>query len=300
MYTEVSNERRVEAIDRIDPFGASVRIYPAKSRRGCTLLPMSEGDGRNDDVAESQWPRFMERCPVAWPLGLGAVATVAGTASGLVDSTWQRWTFWAVTAAAAMGTLLLSLAREHRREKMEDAIDQRRKRAAAENQSLIDGQLSPVLQLLAELVATEDAERRRETAGEVRSAVVVAASIIVGSANVRANLFETEPDGDAHCMKPRLFHGRGQKSLRVFRPGDPTMDKTLAGQYRFVSQVDPAHGLAYETYLTHPITDGTHIYGVLTVDALHTGDLSEERDINIVRVLATIAAIAYAAAYSGP
>jgi hypothetical protein len=59
--------------------------------------------------------------------------------------------------------------------------------------------------------------------------------------------------------------------------------------------VDPSEGLAYETYLTHPITDGTTVYGVLTVDALRTGDLSEDRDINVVRVLATIAATAYAA-----
>lgn len=207
---------------------------------------------------------------------------------------------YAVTAVSAVIALLLSLAREHRREKMEGAINQRRIQAAEENQSLIDGQLSPVLQLVAELVATSDPDRRRTTAGEVRSALVVAASVIVGSANVRANLFEMEPEGDGFCMRPRLFHGRGQKSQRIFRSGDPTMDKTIAGEYRFVSQVRPDQGLAYETYLTHPITDGSTVYGVLTVDAPRTGDLSEERDINIVRVLATIAATSYAAVVMSP
>lgn len=271
---------------------ADGRPHATPRDRG-NLLRMRAGEELKE-VAESRWPRFMERCPVAWPLSMGAVCTVAGTASGLYDAPW-RWILLAVTALAATAALLLALAREHRREKMEEALDQRRLQAASEGESLIDGQLSPVLQLLAELVATQDPERRRQTAGEVRSAVVVAASAIVGSGNVRANLFETESDGQ--CMRPRLFHGRGQRSQRVFRPGDPTMDKALAGEYRFVEQVDPVQGLAYETYLTHPIYDGTRVYGVLTIDALQTGDLSKERDVNIVRVLATIAAISYAAAY---
>ena len=234
---------------------------------------------------------------MGWPLALGAIATLSSGGGGLANSHAPKVAFYVVSAVALVGALLFSLAREYRREKMEEAIDAKRLREAEESQSVIDGQLSPVLQLLAELVATDDADKRRETAGEVRSAVVVAASIIVGSANVRANLFETEPEAGGHCMRPKLFHGRGQKSQRVFRPGDPTMDKALAAQYRFVDQVDPDQGLAYETFLTHPITDGTHVYGVLTVDAPRTGDLSEERDINIVRVLATIAAISYAAAY---
>lgn len=256
---------------------------------------MADDGDAVDEVAESRWPRFMERCSIAWPLTLAAIATCSGAASGLATRAWQKWVLYAIVVIAALSALLLSLAREYRREKMEQALNQRRIRADEENQSLIDGQLSPVLQLVAELVATQDPVRRRTTAGEVRSALVVAASAIVGSANVRANLFEMEYVGGEPCMRPRLFHGRGQKSQRVFKPGDPTMDRTLAGQYRFVSQVDPGQGLPYETYLTHPITDGSHVYGVLTVDALRTGDLIEDRDVNIVRVLATIAATAYAA-----
>jgi hypothetical protein len=253
-------------------------------------------DSEVDEIAESRWPRFMERCSIAWPLSLGAIATGAAAALNLAAHTWQKWLLFAIVVIAAAGALLLSLAREHRSQKLQQAIDRRRIRADEKNQSVIDGQLSPVLQLVAELIATENPATRRTTAGEVRSALVVAASVIVGSANVRANLFELEYVGGVpSCMRPRLFHGRGQKSQRVFRPGDPTMERTLAGQYRFVSQVDPGMGLAYETYLTHPITDGTTVYGVLTVDAPRTGDLSEDRDINIVRVLATITATAYAA-----
>jgi hypothetical protein len=47
---------------------------------------------------------------------------------------------------------------------VEEGIAQRQILPAEESQSLIDGQLSPVLQLMAELVATKDPERRSEAA----------------------------------------------------------------------------------------------------------------------------------------
>jgi transcriptional regulator with GAF, ATPase, and Fis domain len=249
----------------------------------------------SNDVEESRWPRFMERCPLGLALLIGAASPISGSATSLVSGH-AKVVLWATAAGAALVSLGLTLAREDRRKKLERAVEERRKQADDDNQSLIDGQLSPVLQLVAELVATEDETRRQTTAGEVRTALVVAASKIFEPAKVRANLFEMENRGDDWgddwCMRSKRSHGRGRKSTRTFEGDDPTMIKTLQGDYRFVDHVE---GLEYETYITHPITDGTTTYGVLTIDALHSGELSEDRDIGIVRVMATIAATAYAA-----
>lgn len=256
---------------------------------------MSDATDASQDIEESRWPRSMERCPLWLGLAIGAAVPIASMGIGLARGGW-KWAFFAVAVVASLASLAITLARDSRQKKLEKAVEQRRKQADDDNQSLIDGQLSPVIQLVAELIATDDEVRRRTTAGRVQIALVVAASAIVGSANVRANLFEMEASGGRWCMQSRLWYGRGRKSTREFKgDDDATMVKSLAGQYRFVERVDPGLGLEYETYLTYPITDGTTTYGVLTVDALHSGELSEARDIPIVRVLAALAAISYAA-----
>lgn len=255
------------------------------------MPPVSDAPDISNDVEESRYPRFMERCPLGLALLIGAASPISGSATSLVSGH-AKVVLWSVAAVTALMSLGLTLAREDRRGKLEAAFDRRHKQAEFDYQNLMDGQISPVIQLVAELVATEDESERKMMAGEVRRAVVVAACKIFEPAIIRANLFEMEQVGDKWCMRSKRSHGRGRKSTRTFAHDDPTMLKALDGDYRFVDHVE---GHEYETYITHPITDGKTTYGVLTIDALHSGEFSEDRDIAIIRLMAALAAAAYAA-----
>ncbi|OZD01966.1 hypothetical protein CH275_17980 [Rhodococcus sp. 06-235-1A] len=165
---------------------------------------------------------------------------------------------------------------------------------ATERYQLLDKDLSPLLQLLAEAVATQDPGLRSQYCARVRQGVVAAASVIVAPAaatGTRANLFRR--NGDEMILEPGCFAGRGDKSTRTFKKSHETSRQTMKNKYRFVEEVDDA-SLIYKTYLTYPVaaTD-TEIFGVLTVDCMEVGDLSK-RDIPAMCVLSAIAAASYA------
>lgn len=234
----------------------------------------------------------MEKCPLWVVLTLGALATGAGTLTGLVEHK-PRIALVVVMVVALLAALLLSLAREDRREKLTQLAEDQHQATRADSQEMLDRQITPLLWNALDLICETSLPNKRTLAMQVQTAVVTAAAMIVGSGAVRANLFEKTTDSQGECMKVKLFHGRGTRSRRVFRPADPTMAAAEVGDYRFVSQVNDA-SLVYDTYLTVPITTQTKLYGVLTLDALNEGELSED-DVKLVTVLALIAALAFAA-----
>lgn len=206
---------------------------------------------------------------------------------------------WIVAGVAVLALAIGStVIREHLRKRREAADVDERVNASRRRYQILDEELSPLLQLLAETMATADPTVRKSLAEGLRRSVVSAAASLVGenvTMGTRANLFRLRDDGSERIMKlePACFSGRGDKSRRVFSGGDETMRETLLNRYRFVER-EPDTSLKYETYLTYPVSStDDRIHGVLTVDCLRTGDLSEDDDVPAMRVLAAIAACAY-------
>lgn len=207
-------------------------------------------------------------------------------------------------ALIVAGVIALLLAvtstfiRERLRRQRETADADDRATLARRRYQILDKELSPLLQLLAETMATSDPTVRKRLAEGLRHSVVSAAASLVGenvTEGTRANLFRLHEGDGVRKMKlePSCFSGRGDKSRRVFVEGDETMRETLRNKFRFVKQVTDT-SLKYKTYLTYPVSStDDRIHGVLTVDCLNTGDLSSEDDVPAMRVLAAIAACAY-------
>ena len=206
---------------------------------------------------------------------------------------------WIVAGVAvllfAIGSTVIRERLRKRREAA-DVVD--RANASRRRYQILDKELSPLLQLLAETMATSDESVRKSLAESLRHSVVSAAASLVGenvTMGTRANLFRLHDESGERTMKlePACFSGRGDKSRRVFTDADETMRETMRNKYRFVERVADT-SLKYETYLTYPVSStDDRIHGVLTVDCLRSGDLSEEDDVPAMRVLAAIAACAY-------
>lgn len=163
--------------------------------------------------------------------------------------------------------------------------------------------LGMLLRQIAECLGTSAQGERRVKASQARTSVLHAAAELVGSVDkgTRANIFKlvTTADGTEE-MVPDGFWGRGDQSTRVFRPGMATFDRAKEGLGRFQPQTGGVDSdgkkLPYETYLTYPIKEGAgRLYGVLTVDCLHEGELQQEPDEARMSVLGAMLALTYRA-----
>lgn len=173
---------------------------------------------------------------------------------------------------------------------------------------LCQQRLAIMLHQIAECFATTGAPERRVKTSKARTSVLNAAAELVGNVDkgTRANIFKlvTAEDGTEKMVSDG-FWGRGDQSTREFCQGMATFDKAMEGLGRFQSQTgrkdSDGNELAYETYLTYPIKEGAgKLYGVLTVDCLHEGELQKGPDEARMSVLAAMLAMTYRAEHVRP
>mgnify|MGYP005991813821 CR=1 FL=1 len=157
---------------------------------------------------------------------------------------------------------------------------------------------------IAACFAAATASERRAKIIQARTSILNATAELVGNVDkgTRANIFRlVTTENGSEEMVPDGFWGRGDQSTRVFRPGTATFDRAKSGLSRFRAQThrrdtDTGEQLTYETYLTYPIREGAgKLYGVLTVDCLHEGELREDSDIARMSLLAAMLAMTFRA-----
>lgn len=249
-------------------------------------------------------PSWMAKCPEPVPVVLFALVGVLAVPTGFVSG-WAR-TCWIVAAVLAfLVATAITIARDSRRRAIDTKKDTFIQRAEQEHvealQHLLGNRLHNLAHVVAEVLATPDPQVRRPAAQSARKTIICAAAEMVGQRTngTRANLFrlDTNPP-PTMTLEPQCFFGRGDRSSRVFKPGDETYDSTMANKSRFVESVSTelaeAEGLQYETFLTHPVSVGPErVHGVITVDSPKVGDLSQEVDVPMMAVLSTLIAMTY-------
>lgn len=186
---------------------------------------------------------------------------------------------------------------------MEDAA---RKVADAKDEDYADyiaflcqDRLALLLHQITACFSSSSLRERRAKISSARTSILNATADLVGNTGTRANIFKLIEDDDDERMEPEAFWGRGDESIRVFRPGMTTFDESKKGKSQFISlpgRDEDGEELAYETYLTYPIKEGTgRLYGVLTVDCVNAGELSDVPDRAKMSVLAAMLALTYKA-----
>nr|WP_255426848.1 GAF domain-containing protein [Pseudonocardia sp. C8] len=110
---------------------------------------------------------------------------------------------------------------------------------------------------------------------------------------------EDDPETGGRTLRLRAWHGRNKPPRARFDPADPAEAQVFALvdslDSMIVTDVQAIHLLGwtdiaeYRTFIAVTVAAGERPLGLLTLDSLHPGDLSDE-DLDLVRLFAQLLA----------
>jgi hypothetical protein len=238
------------------------------------------------------------------------VAVTSATAAWVLGAVLNNLSGWSFTLTAASGALLTALAvglplrAEHRARARARTAEQIAEDAAARIQLVLNDTLEPLTYLIGRITDRPRWSRGRdlvELQGQAKAVVLAAAAEVLGADRLRSCFFELIEERPARLV-PSGFHGRAEAPRTTFVAGTPLGDFALDLLERrddlFWADVRAAAppgwepgGHAYRTFVAVPVATESRQFGILTVDGLQVGDLTEA-DIAAVRVLARLLAVA--------
>lgn len=219
---------------------------------------------------------------------------------------WGNAWFWALVAASG-GTYLTGRVATRQARKRQWAAEDSERMARIDTRIQIADVLRPLAETLAKMPSLSKSEKR-EQCESMKRGVVDAASELLGPDRARAGWFEYV-DGKSPRLVPvaELRRGREDPQRTEFVQGTVEGDAALAlldnDTTRFCSDVDtdPPPGWdsnnhpAYRTFISAGVVADGRKFGMLTLDALEPGDLTDN-DVYAMSLLAKLLAAALAQA----
>jgi GAF domain-containing protein len=165
--------------------------------------------------------------------------------------------------------------------------------------------LDPIVRQLGRIAVADGRHEREELREQTIPMVLYSAALLIGPDRVRACWFRLDGGASPRALRPVLHEGRAGPPRTTFLEGTPrgniVFELLAANTHLFCEDVrtspppgwDPAHPHEYQTFLAVPVVAGSEAYGMLTVDSLLSGDLSEG-DVPLLRLLAGLLADALA------
>jgi hypothetical protein len=217
---------------------------------------------------------------------------------------WGNVWFWALVAASGGTYLTGRVATRQARKRQWEAEDSER-RARIDTRIQIADVLRPLAETLAKMPSLSKAEKR-EQCESMKRGVVDAAAELLGPDRSRAGWFEYQ-DGRPAKLVPvaELRRGRADPQRTEFVAGTVEGDAALAlldnDTTRFCPDVDTepppgwdstAHAV-YRTFISAGVVADGRKFGMLTLDALEPGDLTNN-DVYAMSLLAKLLAAALA------
>ncbi|MDN5748235.1 MAG: GAF domain-containing protein [Pseudonocardia sp.] len=211
----------------------------------------------------------------------------------------------AVAAGAALTAVAvgLPLVAERRARLRAATAEQIAEDAAARMQLVLDDALEPLAYLVGRITDARAANALGlvELQGQAVAVVLAAAAEVLGTRRLRACYFALTA-GPPRRLLNAGFRGRAEAPRTTFTAGTPLGDEAL----RLLSDRDDlfcrdARTLAppgwaaadhdYRTFIVVPVATESRELGIITIDGLQVGDLSEA-DVAAVRVFARLLAAA--------
>jgi GAF domain-containing protein len=250
------------------------------------------------------------------------ITTVTSIVSGTTAYALSIWAGAAVfTWAFLLGIMVQGLAlgvpavdhvrleRKHEREEQERAQEEkeRTQEYLAERIKIrvaLNDALDPIVGQIAQIAAAGSRREKRPLQDQILPMILNSASGVIGPARARSCWFELE-DGSPCRLVPKLHAGRAGPPSTVFvegtQEGDAVFRILKSNQHRICEDLarDPPVGFDrtrsrdYRTFIAVPVVAGTTLFGMLTVDALLPGDLTED-DAALLRIFAGLLAAARA------
>ncbi len=234
-----------------------------------------------------------------------AFTAVAWVMQVLLGRNLPTWAYYALLACGSLSALLAVLLQLR-----QSSIEQKGRleaQALAEKtveayKLQIGDMLIPLSVVVTDIIAGNGQDRRDAQQTLCQSVVDLAAGEI-GPGRTRACFFKYV-DGSPRKLVRKNWKGRNRQPRPKFVEGTPEGSSFFRlvdnRAWEKVDDVDTAQlpgwngGSEYKTFICTTVGSENHVYGILTLDSLQAGDLSDD-DLLLMRLLAQLLAIGLSA-----
>jgi GAF domain-containing protein len=217
-------------------------------------------------------------------------AFIAQVQAGEHLPAWASWSIKIGGTVATVMALLLPARQTWVEVRGREDAEQLAKAAVANYQLVVSSILFPLTDLFDRIITAPSEAGRIEAQGAAKQAVV---NYVVQFADVpraRSCYFEYEHSGQDKRLVCRIYAGRDARPRIGFSSANPSHaeiftlleerrselkeDITLEDSARF----PPGRDSNYKTYISVPVATSAEIFGLLTLDALHPGELLPQHE----------------------
>ncbi len=253
---------------------------------------------------EGGWPHWLR-----WWGGAVFAAMCAGAAfiaqalPGEHLSTWARWTITLGGAAVTMLAVLLVARQTWAEVRAREDAEQLAKTAVANYRLALRSILLPLTDIFDRIVTAPNEAGRMEAKGAMKQAVVNSVVQFTDVPRARSCYFDYERDGKKGRLVCRIYAGRPSRPRTEFSRADPNHAEVFqlleSRQSELIENTDIENPPRFpldrdcKTYISVPVATSADIFGLLTLDSLHEGELKPQHEKEML-LLAQLLGIALA------
>ena len=226
----------------------------------------------------------------------------AAYASQKVDGK-EVWLLVGLQFVLTAFAFLIPQVRQLRAKNAETTAEVRELEARADTRAAVNDALDPILRQLGKISAERSKPARDRLIAQSIPFVLNAASNLIGAERSRACWFELTDDAPPRLV-PQLDAGRSGSASTIFEPntqsGDAAIGMVLAGENLLCRDIDTeppgwdsSKQRDYKTFISVSVTAADTVFGMLTLDALEAGDLTND-DLHMLGLMASALAAALA------
>lgn len=257
-------------------------------------------------MGEGGWPHWLR-----WWGGAVFAAVCAGAAfiaqikAGEHLSPWASTTIQVGGAVATVMALLLPARQTWVEVRVREDAEQLAKTAVTNYRLALRSILLPLTDLFDRIITAPNEIRQMEAKGAAKQAVVNSVVQFAGVPRARSCYYDYEHGDQETRLVCRIYAGRDAKPRTEFSSADPSHAEVfklledrrpeLRGNIAQESspRFPPDRDYNYKTYISVPVATSAEIFGLLTLDALHAGELLPQHEKEML-LLAQLLGIALA------
>lgn len=232
-------------------------------------------------------------------------AFLAQVQAGEHLSAWASWSIKFGGAAATVVALLLPARQTWVEVRVREDAEQLAKVAVTNYQFALRSVLLPLTDIFDRIITAPNEIGQVEAKGAAKQAVVNSVVQVTGVPRARSCYFDYERNAQENRLICRAYTGRDTKPRTEFSSADPGHTEVFKlledrrTELRENIALDDSPGLPldrdhhFETYISVPVATSAEIFGLLTLDALHAGELLPQHEKEML-LLAQLLGIALA------
>jgi GAF domain-containing protein len=235
-----------------------------------------------------QWLRWWGGALVA--AACAGAAFVAQLQAGEHLSTWTSMSIKVGGTVATVVALLLPACQTWLEVRAKEDAQQLAKLAVTNYQLALRSVLLPLTDIFDRIITAPSESGQIEAKGAAKQAVVNSVVQFTDVPRARSCYFDYEDDGEEKRLVCRIYAGRDAKPRTEFSSSDPRhlevfklLENRRSERRDDITHEDPSrfpsdHHHNYQTYISVPVATSAEIFGLLTLDALHPGELSLQHE----------------------